>query len=105
MSEQSVTALEAEAPVTTMELEMPVTTVEGIEDITETSLDDEGIETIDSMVVEEGSEGSEWSEDPTADAPEFLEATTEAALESATEAATEAPPLEDTVEDNHWSTV
>lgn len=53
--------------VSTMELEMPVTTVEGIEDITGLAPDDEGIEIIDSMIVEEW---SKWSEEPTADTPE-----------------------------------
>lgn len=76
--------------VTTMEPEMPVTTVEGIEDITglapDDDPDDEGIEIIDSMIVEEGSEWSEESEEPTADTPEAPEPP-------------EAPAVEDAVED------
>ena len=73
-----------------MEPEMPVTTVEGIEDITglapDDDPDDEGIEIIDSMIVEEGSEWSEESEEPTADTPEAPEPP-------------EAPAVEDAVED------
>lgn len=85
--------------VTTMELEMPVTTVEGIEDITGLAPDDEGIEIIDSMVVEEW---SKWSEEPTADTPEVpaVEDAVEDMVTTPDEASAQEEGLNELVEDH-----